>query len=422
LSTAALAATFSSDATAAVPPLLSASTIRAALQLASGPLVAGAVSASVVTLIRGALTSMFLTPGKIAGTTLAVLGLGVGVLAYQAAPLKQRKPAPAPTAAKPQPSQSAPPVTAALPEEPSKTYQSVLKHLDEKITMSFPNETPLEDVLKYIKSATAGPDDTGIPIYVDPAGLDEAKTTVTAPVTLDIEGAPLKQSLRTLLRPLGLDYRVQRNGLLAISSRRAILDGEIDELKDELQRVHAELADLRRSAGRPSAPDTTRSTPPPWQTSGPEDAKSKAVLKRLEEPISMSFANPTPLEDVLKYVKSATQGPSDTGIPIYVDPQALEDSEKTITSEVTIDLEGVPLRITLHLLLKQLGLDYKVENGVLTIVSAASEDNWPPMQMLQRAEKGEFSQEQLQRLVEQVKLLGELRKAIEDYQKGGGFP
>ena len=34
--------------------------------------------------------------------------------------------------------------------------------------------------------------------------------------------------------------------------------------------------------------------------------KSKAILKKLEEPISMSFDDETPLEDVLKYIKQAT--------------------------------------------------------------------------------------------------------------------
>ena len=51
-----------------------------------------------------------------------------------------------------------------------------------------------------------------------------------------------------------------------------------------------------------------------------QNARDRAVLAKLEQPVSMSFANETPLEDVLKYIKSATQGPNDTGIPIYIDP------------------------------------------------------------------------------------------------------
>ncbi len=104
------------------------------------------------------------------------------------------------------------------------------------------------------------------------------------------------------------------------------------------------------------------------------DGKTKAILAKLDEPISMSFANATPLEDVLKYIKSATQGPNDNGIPIYVDPVGLNEAEKTMSSPVTLDLEGVPLKTTLRLLLKQLDLTYTVKDGLLTITSESSED------------------------------------------------
>ena len=39
------------------------------------------------------------------------------------------------------------------------------------------------------------------------------------------------------------------------------------------------------------------------------DPKTKAILAKLDEPISMSFANETPLEDVLKYIKQRHPGP-----------------------------------------------------------------------------------------------------------------
>ena len=97
------------------------------------------------------------------------------------------------------------------------------------------------------------------------------------------------------------------------------------------------------------------------------DTKSKMILAMLEEPLSMSFANETPLEDVLKYIKSATQGPNDTGIQIYVDPVGLNAAEKTMTSPVTLDVDGVPLKTTLRLMLNQLGLTYSVRDGLLMI-------------------------------------------------------
>jgi hypothetical protein len=96
---------------------------------------------------------------------------------------------------------------------------------------------------------------------------------------------------------------------------------------------------------------------------------TQAIFAKLEQKIPMKFLDETPLEVGLKYIKSATQGPKDNGIPIYVDPVGLNKAEKTMTSPVTLDLEGVPLGTTLRLVLKQLGLTYEVEDGRLTITS-----------------------------------------------------
>ena len=59
-----------------------------------------------------------------------------------------------------------------------------------------------------------------------------------------------------------------------------------------------------------------------------KNPKSKIVLKKLEEPISMSFNEETPLEDVLKYIKQATTTKNYAGIPIYVDPPASRRSRR----------------------------------------------------------------------------------------------
>jgi hypothetical protein len=104
------------------------------------------------------------------------------------------------------------------------------------------------------------------------------------------------------------------------------------------------------------------------------DSKTKAILSKLEQPVTMSFPNETPLEDVLKYIKVMTQGPNDNGIPIYVDPVGLNEASRTLLSPVTLELEGVPLKTTLRLLLKQLGLTYTVKDGLLTITAEGSEN------------------------------------------------
>ena len=99
---------------------------------------------------------------------------------------------------------------------------------------------------------------------------------------------------------------------------------------------------------------------------------NRLILAKLDEPISMSFKEETPPEDALKYIKQATTTSTYSGIPIYVDPIGLSEADKTMTSTVrNMDLEGVPLKLTLELLLKQLDLTYTVKDGLLEIGNCA---------------------------------------------------
>ena len=98
-----------------------------------------------------------------------------------------------------------------------------------------------------------------------------------------------------------------------------------------------------------------------------KNPKNIAVIKKLEEPMTLHFPTETPLEEVLKHVKDATKGADGKRLSIYVDPQALQEAEKTLESPVVIDLEDVPLRLSLRLVLKQLGLAYCVRDGVVMI-------------------------------------------------------
>lgn len=105
------------------------------------------------------------------------------------------------------------------------------------------------------------------------------------------------------------------------------------------------------------------------------DSRERAIRRALERPIPMPFPQETPLEDILKYIKAATESPElPQGIPIHVDPNGLQEAEKTIMSFVTIDLDDLPLKTTLRLVLKQLDLVYTVEDGVLTITYIGAKD------------------------------------------------
>jgi len=107
------------------------------------------------------------------------------------------------------------------------------------------------------------------------------------------------------------------------------------------------------------------------------DSRTKGILTQLNERLAMPFPQETPLEEVLKYIRTNTVSEEldlPAGIPIYVDPVGLQEADKTITSPITLDLDGIPLKTSLRLILKQLDLTYTVKDGLMTITSAKSDD------------------------------------------------
>ncbi len=122
---------------------------------------------------------------------------------------------------------------------------------------------------------------------------------------------------------------------------------------------------------------------------GPTDAhddRSQRIIAELGKPISMPFGAETPLEDVLQYVKTSTKGPAFVdGIPIYVDPIGLAQVDKSMKSTVRdFQIEGVPLRTTLKLLLRQLDMTYVLSDGLLRITSNESADDEEQAERIER--------------------------------------
>jgi hypothetical protein len=102
-------------------------------------------------------------------------------------------------------------------------------------------------------------------------------------------------------------------------------------------------------------------------------AENARIKKVLDQPLPMQFPEATPLKDVVKYIVTATETPDGREVPIYVDPQGLQDADKTMESTIEIDLEGCPLSTTLSLALRQLNMYYYVSDGMVIITSTQSE-------------------------------------------------
>jgi hypothetical protein len=79
----------------------------------------------------------------------------------------------------------------------------------------------LDELLTEIKRLTRnGVLWNGVPIYVDPIGLQEAGVTMASSLTMSSKAMPIKEALEKSLRQLKLDY-VVRDEFLFISSKES---------------------------------------------------------------------------------------------------------------------------------------------------------------------------------------------------------
>jgi hypothetical protein len=210
--------------------------------------------------------------------------------------------------------------------------RSLVEKLGLPISMSFADETPLEDVLKYIMQATATPTSSGIHIYVDPMGLLEAGREPTSTIQINMEGVPLKTTLKTALNSIGLTYEIDEM-ILVVTSK-----------------------------------DSRKQTPPS-KPAWPSDPATRAILAELEQVVPMSISEETPLGDVLDHIRTKTRSTRlPDGIPIEMDSLLSKDEAQFRMEKVQLDLEGAPLRLSLEYLLSQVGLTYVVSIGKIRLV------------------------------------------------------
>ncbi len=173
------------------------------------------------------------------------------------------------------------------PAEITPRTRAILARLEERVAMPFPKKTPLDDVLQHIRRvAKKGPDDLGVPIYIDPLGLERAGRSLNSTVTIDEKAIPLKDALTRVLASLSMAYIV-KDDVLIITDRMGV--------RREQKEVPVQACD---------ATPATRS-----------------LMARLEEPVKLPFSTETPLSDLLDYIKDATAtSPDDPGIKIVVIP------------------------------------------------------------------------------------------------------
>ena len=401
----ALSLALSADSSAAPHRELLDRTVKLSLKLALGQSTGQLVSTSITTLVEGVLASMFLNTMKWTGTAVLVGGLafvGVGVMARQDATTKKAEAPPPPKAVA---DNAEPTIRAALPAPAD--IKAPIADANRKLAY-------LRDVLR---KAAAKEWEQAYNEYVRMYNnLDGAYLASKRLMEAEQEFASAPDVKSSAVK----DHRQRIRELARAQHGNASLS----ETASAQVRAYAAEAELWVAQAKASETDRGKEASPGGGiTEGRgKDPKSQQILAKLDEPVSMSFAEDTPLEDVLKYIKQATTTKTYTGIPIYVDPVGLQEAEKSMTSTVrNMDLEGVPLRRTLQLLLKQLDLMYFVDDGILYITSAESEDPWarfgpsiseapPILQKAKKAKRGELSLSETKELLELLKTRDQIMK------------
>ena len=419
--------TIARESCAAIDRTIFEQTVSNCMRITLGQISIDAVSISIASLVKGALSAMIVQ--KVKWTGLAVLTVGVtlagaAVMARQGGGFGgERQPG-----------------SPARPKSPARNPALVDNRLDpvgsdsadrpgEATKASNPPNAELDDLRSRLIQAakrdwTAALED----FRANKAPLDriyQASLRLMA-AEEDGKGAVADQAASSAHAERMRDVaRIQH----ANPSRSASQVSLVDAYSAEAELWRARAAVKFRSAGKslvatraeglargssdPAEGDAGaafKSTPRQGQ-----DPRSRLIIGKLEEPVLMKFTDETPLEDVIKHIKDSTKS-SDmpSGIPIYVDPIGLSEADKTMASPIrNLELDGVPLRRTLQLALKQLDLGYFIVDGMLYITSLESAQNSslppsmpmpsPRMEKLEKADRGELTLDEMNEIVENSK-------------------
>jgi RNA polymerase sigma factor (sigma-70 family) len=440
----------SKEASAAVPYELLQTTVRASLKSAMGYATTQVVSTSIATLAEGALRAMFFTKIQWIAAALLISALalaGAGVMGQQHGKPLEGKPA-----------QSGARLTGGTGSDVRRNSaearsDSARSASSSESSRATPTSAPSNTQLAIAGLAAANPPtDPANELlqaannawnkvygeYADGNGtVDRVHDASALLMEAQKQGATTPAETAAAIRD-HLD-RVRAIGRLRqnVPNAPATLEGDNAKLLAFAAKAELELAQGAGGGQGGFGGDASKPKKVHIKVGAPghgKDPKSQHIISKLDDLVPMKFHDETTLDDILKYIKESTKsGEMVQGIPIYVDPLGLQEAEKSINSTVQINLEGVPLKRTLQLLLNQLGLAYFVEDGMIYItcqdrldemshLGPAIPEESPLLEEAERAIRGELTVDEMKTWLEKHKLCSAVKRALEADKNGGDDP
>ena len=221
--------TGSSDA---LPSRLVEVSVQQAIRWASD----GRLSTAVASLVQGGIHSMTMSMYKAVAVSLLSVVLAVGTIVV--AQTKGKAPSEGASAPPSGGARLAKNKEAKAPQakDPKEATRAILDMLAKPSQLTFPSEMSLEVLLKTVKVQTTSPGNNGLPIYVNPDGLQESKQTMMSLIRLDHKEKSLGEDLARALRSLQLGFFVE-DGLFCIDSRTGVLENRLLILEGKIDRL-----------------------------------------------------------------------------------------------------------------------------------------------------------------------------------------
>jgi RNA polymerase sigma factor (sigma-70 family) len=213
---------------------------------------AAVVPESIAGLAQGVIKAVLLQSLKLSGICglIAAGVLGTVVVAQQGnGASKEGNAASKNSAATTKQTDSGPKTAEQPARRPRPTAEQLIGTLNVPIDAEFPTGTTLEQLLKHVKKQTTTATFPGIPIYVSPVGLQEAKVDMATKVFINVKQRPVHEVIDAAFQGLNLTHTVA-DGFLLIDSfsgcRIARLELRVQEIDQKLDQVLEAIARLEK--------------------------------------------------------------------------------------------------------------------------------------------------------------------------------